>query len=143
MELRRIKEASYEVLSKDRDQVLTKNRGYGVVHVNAGDITFALPLRSNLNHPHGFKTVLDRKSRTWNGIDYTKALVVTSQDLEDEAFKTRDLGEYKKIKRNAEKIKKEFFNYVSEYIMAIKAGGELDRKFAFTTLQYFHKELGL
>lgn len=143
MELRRIKAASYAAISKNRPQVLTKDRGYGVVHVQHGALTFALPLRSNLNHPNGFKTSFDKNAKSWNGIDYTKALVVSDADFESVAFKTRTDAEYKKIKKNSEKIKKEFFLYVTEYVTAVKTGLELDRKFAFTTLQYFHKELGI
>ena len=141
MDLKRIKETSYQKISEGRPQVLTKNRGYGVIYISDGKLIFALPLRSNLNHPHGFKTVLQGKS--WNGIDYTKALIVKEDDLEHEAFKTRNNDEYIKIKRNKDKIKKEFYKYLEEYLTCIKEGGVQKNKFKYTTLQYFHTELGI
>lgn len=141
MELKCIKEDAYNRLSEGRNQVLTKDRGYGVIYLPIGEMIFALPLRSNLNHPNGFKTVLVGKS--WNGIDYSKALIVKSDDLEIEAFKTRTDDEYQKIKNNKEKIKKEFFKYLEEYITSVSAGKPMHQKFKFTTLQYFHEELGI
>ena len=139
MELKRIKTDAYARLSNGRNQVLSKDRGYGVVYLNFEGLIFALPLRSNLNHPHGFKTVFDGK--VWNGVDYSKALVVNADDLEAGIFETRLPGEFKKIKENAEKIKREIFEYLTEYIEAVKGGNKLHRKFTFTTLQYFHAEL--
>jgi len=143
MELRRIKEASYQRLSAERPQVLTKNRGYGVLYFRHGEMIFALPLRSNLNHPNGLRTIFDKRAGQWNGVDYSKALIVDPDDLLPEAFKPKNSAEYDKIKANSEKIKREFFEYLAEYIVSIREGKELDRKFHFTTLQYFHRELGL
>jgi protein AbiQ len=150
MDLRSLKPDSYARLSNGRPQVLSKDRGYGVVYLGYGDLVFALPLRSNLNHPYGFKTVSEirilngaKEIRVWNGIDYTKALVVNADDLEQVAFKTRDNDEYLKIKKNKDKIEREFIEYLTEYLTAIKGGEKLNQKFQFTTLQYFHTELGV
>lgn len=141
MELKRIKPDSYARISHGRDQVLQKSRGYGVVYLSFGELIFALPLRSNLNHPNGFKTIFDGKF--WNGVDYSKALVVLHDDLEEGIFETRVQGEFDKIKANEEKIKSEFLEYLAEYVEAVQGGHSLHRKFNFTTLQYFHTELGL
>lgn len=143
MKLRTIKPESYARISANRPQVLTKDRGYGVIYFTHEALIFALPLRSNLNHPNGFKTLLDKRSKTWNGIDYTKVLIVSEDDLMKEAFKPRDTAEYDKIQNNSEKIKTQFILYLTEYVKAVKSGKPLDRKFTFTTLQYFHAELGL
>lgn len=143
MELKTIKPESYRRLKKGRPQVLTKDRGYGVLYLKHGSLIFALPLRSKLNHPNGFKTLFDKQEGAWNGVDYSKALIVDADDLAHEAFKPRDEAEYTKIKNNSDKIAKEFFEYLAEYIVSIREGKELKQKFKFTTLQYFHEELGL
>jgi protein AbiQ len=92
MKLRRLTDAAYQRLSHKRDQVLTKNRGYGVVSIEVNGLTFAVPLRSNMNkNSHGLKTILVNKQ--WNGIDYSKALIVNDEDLSKEAFKPRSLSE--------------------------------------------------
>ena len=141
MDLRSLKPDAYARLSNGRPQVLSKDRGYGVIYLDYGGLVFALPLRSNLNHPNGFKTILS--DGLWNGIDYSKALVVDADDFELVAFKTRKNDEYLKIKRNKDKIEKEFIEYLTEYMTAISDGKALPQKFQFTTLQYFHTELGL
>lgn len=141
MKLRSMTSEAYQRLSHGRVQVLQKNRGYGVISVQVNDLIFAVPLRSNLNHANGFKTIFFRNQ--WNGLDYSKALLVDSSDLMSEAFRPRDAKEYKKIQSNKEKITREFRSYVDEYIYSVKSGEANERKFRFTTLQYFHKELGL
>ncbi|CAH1235091.1 conserved hypothetical protein [Vibrio harveyi] len=141
MKLRSMTDEAYQRLSEGRDQVLQKNRGYGVISVQVNDLTFAVPLRSNLNHPNGFKTLF--YNGKWNGLDYSKALLVQDEDLNQEAFKPRNADEYKKIKNNEDKIIEEFGDYVSGYIDAAKEGKTENHKFKFTTLQYFHDELGI
>jgi len=141
MDLRSLKPDAYARLSNNRPQVLSKDRGYGVIYLDYGNLIFALPLRSNLNHPSGFKTILS--GGVWNGIDYSKALIVDADDFELAAFKTRENDEYLKIKRNKDKIKKEFIEYLTEYVTVISDGKDLPKKFKFTTLQYFHTELDL
>lgn len=142
MKLRRLKDQSYQRISTGRDEVLHKNRGYGVINIECHGLIFAVPLRSNLEHKSGFKTVYNNKK--WNGIDYSKALVVTDNDLESEAFKPRRTDEYLKIQNNKLKIQQEFVDYVDAYIAYIKSGDtKIPYVFKYTTLQYFHLELNL
>lgn len=143
MKLRTLTEEAYERLKQYEQVLKKKDRGYGLVFIETQQHIFAIPLRSNLNHPNGFKTILDRRTGQWNGLDYTKALVVQETDLNREAFKPRDTTEYEKIKKRKEKIQTDFLSYLAEYIEAVRSQNPLHRKFRFTTLQYFHKELGL
>ncbi|HEH9395021.1 type III toxin-antitoxin system TenpIN family toxin [Aeromonas salmonicida] len=143
MKLRTLTKEAYQRVSQ-HDQVLKKqNRGYGLAFIETEHHIFAIPLRSNLNHPNGFKTVLDRATQSWNGLDYSKAIVVQETDLNSEAFKPRDAREYDKIQKNKDKITAEFIQYLDEYMQAVKSQVPLDRKFTYTALQYFHQELGL
>ena len=142
MKVRMLTDAAYADLSKGREQVLTKKRGYGVISIQVNNLTFAVPLRSNMNkNSFGLKTILVGKS--WNGIDYSKALVIEDGHLEPEAFKFRDNREYEKLQKSAEKIQIGFSEYVEEYRNSILNNIPLKFKFKFTTLQYFHKELGI
>ncbi|MGL5298809.1 MAG: type III toxin-antitoxin system TenpIN family toxin [Plesiomonas sp.] len=143
MKLRALTNEAYQRVSQ-HDQVLKKqNRGYGLAFIETEHHIFAIPLRSNLNHPHGFKTILDRETKSWNGLDYSKAIVVQEADLNTAAFKPRDIREYDKIQNNKDKIAAEFIQYLDEYIQAVRSQQPLDKKFRFTALQYFHQELGL
>lgn len=142
MKIRMIKKEAFDRLSKDREEVLHKNRGYGVLYVECHGATFAVPLRSNMNHSNGFKTVFN--GGVWNGVDYSKALVVSADDFDDEAFKPRRTDEYDKIQKNKAKIQSEFELYIQEYVEFIQSGSkDVPMKFKFSTLKYFHKELGL
>ena len=142
MKLKMLKEKSYDRLKNGRSEVLQKNRGYAVISLEYKTIIFAVPLRSNLNHKSGFKTILYNKH--WNGVDYSKALVITHADLADEAFKPRDKEEYSKIQKNKIKIKLDFNKYVDGYISFIRSNiSEVPFIYKYTTLKYFHNELGL
>ncbi|HCE4715386.1 MULTISPECIES: type III toxin-antitoxin system TenpIN family toxin [Vibrio harveyi group] len=146
MDIRTLKQASYEQLAKDRPQVLEKNRGYGIVSITIDTLTYAIPLRSNMNHRNGFKTIPIKRGGKliWNGLDYSKALVVQQADIESEAFKLRAQKEFDKIQANKDKIKLEFEAYVRAYIECVAKGtSTTDARFKFTTLQYFHAELGI
>ncbi|GAD90098.1 hypothetical protein VHA01S_032_00480 [Vibrio halioticoli NBRC 102217] len=146
MDIRTLKPDSYDRLSKDRPQVLEKNRGYGIVSITIDTLTYAIPLRSNMNHSNGFKTISMKRGNKliWNGLDYSKALVVKQDDIEKTAFKLREQKEFNKIQLNKEKIQTEFEKYVSAYLECVKKGTSTkDKRFIFSTLQYFHSELGI
>lgn len=146
MDIRTLKQDSYKRLAKDRPQVLEKNRGYGIVSITIDNLTYAIPLRSNMNHSNGFKTISMKRGGQliWNGLDYSKALIVQQGDIESTAFKLREQKEFDKIQSNKAKIQSEFEKYVSAYIECVKKGtNATDKRFKFTTLQYFHTELGI
>ena len=146
MDIRPLKQDFYNQLIIGKPQILQKNRGYGVVSIAINDLIYAIPLRSNLNHTNGFKTIsieIDGQI-VWNGLDYSKALIVKSENIETTTFNTRNQEEFDKIQDNKEKIKSEFAKYVSNYIKCVEKGtSSTDRRFKFTTLQYFHSELGI
>ncbi|EPF72567.1 hypothetical protein GCM10025882_31930 [Acinetobacter gyllenbergii] len=146
MDIRSLKQDAYNEIAKDRAQVLEKNRGYGIISLTVGGITYAIPLRSNLNHSNGFKTIPIKKGKQlfWNGLDYSKALVVKQEDIDTTTFRLRNQKEFDKIQVHKEKITSEFEEYVSSYIECVGKGtSTTDNRFKFCTLQYFHSELGL
>lgn len=144
MDLRRLKPDSYSKLAKNRPEVLQKNRGYGIVTITINNLTYAIPLRSNMNHQSGFRTLSIKRGNVWiwNGLDYSKALIVNVDDIDPIAFKPKDPKEFEKIQVNKEKIRIEFESYVVAYIQSAKNGTtNTDLRFKFSTLQYFHSEL--
>lgn len=116
-----------------------KNRGYGVVviEVNNG-MRFGIPLRSNLNHKHGFKTI-DGK-----GLDYSKAVLIRNAAFIGKPFKIPH-DEYVKIKDREQFIKSRFQKYVERYIMLANKGDNnaLQQSYRYTTLVNYHAELGI
>lgn len=121
-----------------------RERGYGVVQIEVNNILFAIPFRSRMTHRHGFKTI--QHNGYWNGIDYSKAVIIEKSDLKPGAFKFRSQEEHKKVKANKEKIQKQFEDYVNRYIQHHDKEKEPDlifRYFGHTTLVNYHHELGI
>ena len=146
MDIRPLKQDFYNQLVVGKPQVLQKDRGYGIVTITINTLTYAIPLRSNLNHKNGFKTIAIniRGNISWNGLDYSKALIVQPDNIERVSFKKKDQKEFDKIQENKDKIKSEFEEYVSNYIESVRTGkSTTDNRFKFSTLQYFHSELGI
>ena len=59
-----------------------------------------------------------------------------------------DKDELNETMVNLERIKKEALNYVEEYVEHMKGikllhKREFDRRYGFSSLKYFHKELGI
>ncbi|SCZ68593.1 protein AbiQ [Epibacterium ulvae] len=116
-----------------------KNRGYGIVviEVNNG-MRFGIPLRSNLNHKHGFKTIGGK------GLDYSKAVLIGNAVFIGQPFKIPH-DEYVKIKDREHFITSRFQKYVERYIVLANKGDNnaLQQSYRYTTLVNYHAELGI
>ena len=81
-------------------------------------------------------------------MDYTKILIVNKTEYLDHKEAIIDKDEYKETLMNLDKIKKDALEYVEEYVAHMNKINTLHpaffkRKYGFSTLKYFHKELGL
>lgn len=113
------------------------SRGYGIAVVTIGDgLKFGIPLRSNMKHQAGFKTV-ERK-----GLDYSKAILIEDDGHIGNTFKI-PADEYKKIQDKEHFITNKFQKYVDKYIKSVKkADANALREYSFSTLQNYHVQLG-
>lgn len=122
-----------------------QNRPYMVLLVKIGDNRFALPLRTNIRHAYCYAfSETDRTTASTTGIDYTKAVIVNDDRfLGVEA--SIDDKEYLEVAEKHFFIAKQFKNYLDGYIDVVKNGGSeyKRRRYTYSTLKYFHKELGL
>ncbi len=143
MKIRLLTNEAYDRIISQIDEVLEKrNRGYGVLPVKIKDVTFAIPFRSNMRHKHGFKTIFHNGK--WNGLDYSKAIIIEDSDLQNGSFKLRSQDEYKKVIKNKDKIKAQFEKYVTDYINFVSQNIVITpSRFGHTTLKNYHDELGL
>jgi len=117
------------------------DRPYVMLLIKIDGLTFAIPFRSNIRHKFAFIT--DEENHC--GIDYSKAVVINNKDYIDNkrAPKIRK-NEYKALFGNSHIILKDLKEYIREYKRAVK--NKADKKvfiYRISTLQYFHKELGL
>ncbi len=123
-----------------------ENRPYIILVCTINGIKFGLPLRTNIKHNYCYKfkrTTRNTKSST--GIDFSKAVVLNNSNHIGNTT-TIDSKEYIELDKNIVFIISKFKQYVNSYI-DYKKSNQYDKnkdfKYKYSTLQYFHNELGL
>ena len=132
-------------------EILTKgSRAYNCLLFQTHyDYFICIPYRSEVNHNSAYHFKKSIRSRIHkSGLDYTKMIIITNSEYIDNVGAIIDKDEFKETIKNFEKIKREALEYVEEYIMHEKGIQKLHpakykRKYLYSTLQYFHKELGI
>jgi len=134
-----------EMLDKDYD----KGRGYGVLLVNITGYQFAIPLRSKMHiaHRDGYTTRIYRENgkRYRHGLDFSKAVIIKEQYyINSEPFILNRKSDYVKIKKSQHHIITNFEKYINRYKRGVKKNDKnILKGFRFSTLQNYHKELGI
>lgn len=123
-----------------------EGRPYLVFLIKIENNTFAVPFRTNIRHKFAYRfknTGRETESRT--GLDFTKAVIVNEERYIGEEEKLIDDIEYIELDSKFYFIQNQFKRYVLRYHKHL--AGELDERqskaYRFTTLKYFHKELGI
>jgi protein AbiQ len=115
-----------------------ETRPFIQVCVEIEGIRFAIPLRSNINHPYAFWTDKENKC----GADYTKAVVIESDGYIDTTIRPYiRANEFKALQGKSYEIKSGMIGYIKKYKKA-KANLLIprnERLVRFSTLQYFEK----
>ena len=122
----------YEKYSNCKEILKKENRPYTICIIEINKLTFAIPIRHNINHKYSIKTFNNQ------GLDFTKAVIII-----DKAFISE-----KNVKNYQQKkslIKPKLKKFIKTYKKAIKNPNDLKNKILceFSSLQYFHKELGI
>lgn len=114
------------------------NRPYVQVIININNTIFAVPMRSNINHPHALLT--DRINKC--GLDFSKTVVITNDKYID---KTRTPfirpNEFNALRGKEYRIKQKLIKYINDY-KAAKNDSSLPFAYEIisnSTLQYFEK----
>ena len=132
--------------SADYPEIENKSsRPYMVMLIQIENNTFAVPFRTNVKHKNCYK--FEKSSRptdTVTGLDYSKAVIVNDSKYIGAPARINDM-EYTELDANYHIINKQFVSFVRGYIKY--ADGKLNefqaKKYRYTTLKYFHKELGI
>ncbi len=138
-------------LNQSHTDILKKNnRAYNCLlfqtHYN---FLIAVPYRSEIAHKYAYRFRYSKRSKKHkSGLDYTKIIIVEQNEYLDTKDAIIDNDEYNETIRNFEKIKQEVLKYVEDYIDYVQgkkviSEKEFERKYRFSTLKYFHKELGI
>ena len=83
-----------------------------------------------------------------SGLDYTKMVVISNYAYIDSDSAVVDDDEYIETVQNIKRIARQAQRFVEDYILHEKKvnllnPAEYDRRYRFSPLKYFHKELGL
>lgn len=124
-----------------------KVRGYGIVVIKINNLTFAIPLRSNIRHKASY--IVKRSTEQGGlgkGLDYSKALLITNRSyiLTNEPFMIPP-DEHKRLSNKGSHIRNSFEKYVYKYIAAVKKNDQnilCSNLYRYSTLQNYHRELG-
>lgn len=111
------------------------------------DYFICIPYRTEISHANAyhFKTSI-RSRKHKSGLDYSKIIIVSNTAYLDNKNAIIDKDEFNETIRYLEKIKTGALKYVEDYIMHLNGervlhSAEFKRRYQFSTLQYFHKEL--
>ena len=135
--------------SAEYPEILTKNaRAYNAILFQTHyDYFICVPFRSEIKHEYSFRFKKSRRSQSHkSGLDYQKIIILKNLDYIDDKSAVVDNDEYKETCKNLEKIKRESLQFVEDYIghhtgEKILNEKEFNRRYKFSSLQYFHTEL--
>ena len=109
-----------------------------------------IPYRIHIRHKYSFmfKNSL-RSKRAKSGLDYSKIVIVADSNYIGQTDAIVDKDEYNETRNNIEYIKNDAQEYVDDYVNYLSGNStkydkkEFERIYQYSTLQYFHKELGI
>ncbi len=113
-------------------------RPYTQVHITIGDLTFAVPLRSHIDHPH----VLWTNKKEHCGLDFSKAVIILKPGYIDTTRKPYiRKEEFEQLRGKEYIVKQKLLKYIRAY-KAAKARSEIERNATlckYSTMQYFEQ----
>ena len=113
------------------------------------DYLICVPYRTSISHNNAYHFKRSERSKKYkSGLDYSKIVIIRDMSLISSEKAVIDHDEYLETVQNIEKIIKEVSQYVDTYILHEKGKKILpesgyERKYKYSTLKYFHKELGI
>lgn len=121
-----------EILKKE-------DRPYLVYVIKIEDLIFAIPIRHSIKHKYCIRTLGEQ------GLDLSKTVVLQDETYLSDFNVHIDKQEYIILSEKKSLIGKELGRYIKLYKKALKYPKDNKNKILLenSTLQYFHKELGI
>lgn len=133
-----------------REILQKKKRAYACLLLKTKyDYYICLPYRTEIRHNQAyFFKDSKRSEKHRSGLDYSKMLIVKNPKYLGAEDTIIDQDEFKETRRNIHKIARQANAYLETYIkhrtkIALLAPKQYERQYKFSTLKYFHQELGL
>lgn len=119
-----------------------QNRPYIQVYVEIDGVQYAIPLRSDIHHPH----VLWTDKANHCGVDFSKAVVIKDETYIDMTLEPHlRQNEFDALRGKDYKIRTKMERYIESYKKAKKdLSKPVNQNLVkYSTLQYFEEEIGL
>lgn len=107
-----------------------------------------VPFRTEMKHNNGYKFKFSvRSKKHQSGLDFSKLVIISNS-----AFIREDstivCDEYIEFEKQEDQIHKKLAKYIYDYVEHVEGDVPLhikqfERKYHYSTLKYFHKELGI
>lgn len=127
-----------------------KSRAYNCLLLQTQSEYFiCIPYRTKISHPYAFHFKNSRRSKIHNsGLDYSKMVIIKNNRFIENGSAVIDNDEYVETVKNINKIKKEAEKFLEDYCMDVLGIRKLNekefaRRYAFSPLKYFHRELNI
>ena len=129
----------YEKYKSCKEILQKQKRPYAVHLIKYNNLTFAIPVRSNIKHDFSYKTVGNK------GLDFTKIVIITDLKYLSKNTAVINREEYIKLDKNRNFIEKKMLSYLKAYKKALKTPdtNKNNTILSNSALQYFHEELGI
>lgn len=133
-----------------REILKKRQRAYNCVLFQTHyDYYICVPYRSEISHKYAYlfkKSARSMKHRS--GLDYTKIVIINKGEYIGSIDALVDQDEFNETMINLRRIKREALKYVEDYVAHMKglkvlSSQEFNRRYNFSTLKYFHMELGI
>lgn len=132
-------------------EILKKNaRAYKCVLFQTHyDYFICIPFRSEISHNYAYHFKKSSRSKLHkSGLDYTKIVIINKSEYIDDKDSIIDHDEYLETLANSKRIIQESLCFVEDYVAHLKSkqllhDKEFNRRYAYSPLKYFHKELGI
>jgi len=119
------------------------DRPYAMAWATINNVDFAIPLRSNIKH--GYAVWTNKQNHC--GLDLSKAVVINDKAKYIDCVRTAYIrqDEFDSLRGKEHYIQQKLETYINKYIKALSKRDLLEnnRLCEYSTLQYFHKELGI
>lgn len=130
-----------------KEILVKKDRPYQCLLVHIKDYFICIPYRMEIRHSYAYKFKKSLRSRKHHsGLDYTKIVIVSDRGFLSAVPALIDDDEYTETIQNFECIRREAITFVDDYVSHCKGEhilhvSEFRRRYQFSPLPYFHKEL--
>ena len=135
---------------EDYPEILNKeDRPYSCLLIETvWDFFICIPYRTDIRHKQAYKFKNTIRSRGHeSGLDYSKIVIIKKTEYIGEKA-IIDQDEFKETRDNIDIIVNRAMEYIEEYTkhhkgITILAPAMYERKFKYSSLQYFHEELNI